>query len=127
MLNKAWFEYERREIYAMRCTCFIQLYYKSCARSFTASKLGETPFTARARPLVRRTSRHRLARHDLEWLQLTSFRRIIVSWEFPQKCCMRPPSRIAIEGKLLRDLDDIWRFNQPLTLSNLIQIHINII
>lgn len=73
--------------------------------SFTASKLGETPLTARARPLVRRISRHRLARHDLEWLQLTSFRRIIVSWEFPQKCCKQPLSRIAIERKLLRDLD----------------------
>lgn len=48
-------------------------------RSFTPSKLGETQFTARARPLVRRTSRHRLARHDLEWLQLASFRRVIVS------------------------------------------------
>lgn len=30
-------------------------------------------------PLVRRTSRHRLAHHDLEWLQLASFRRVIVS------------------------------------------------
>jgi len=47
--------------------------------SFTPSKLGETQFTVHARPLVRRSSRHRLARHDLEWLQLASFRRVIVS------------------------------------------------
>lgn len=86
----------------------------------------------RARPLVRRTSRHRLARHDLEWLQLTSFRRIIVSWEFPQKCCMPPRPRIAIERKLLRDLNGTrvnalipLAFDILLEFLNLTRIHIN--
>lgn len=79
-----WMEARRESTYekhTLVCASFgfIRSPRARAGRSFTPSKLGETQFTVRARPLVRRTSRHRLARHDLEWLQLASFRRVIVS------------------------------------------------